>query len=309
MSEPANSVPMSGRQPAESFGATFTSTMSARRTLWSDAFARLRRNHGAMLGAAGLLLLILVALLASVLAPYDPIEMVPRDRLQSPNPQHWLGTDIFGRDILTRLMYGAQISLLVGVISVTISILIGVNLGLIAGYYGGLLDTLTMRLIDVMLAFPGILLALAIVAVLGPGLFNVMIAVGVAAVPTYARVVRGAVLSVRQNAYVDAALVVGCKNARILFRHVLPNVLAPIIVIATLRVGGAIISGAALSFLGMGAQPPTPEWGAMLTEGRNYMRVAWWITTFPGLAIMVTVLSMNLLGDGLRDALDPRLRV
>ena len=303
MSEPATPVPV------KAFNLAFAQTAPSRRTLWSDAYERLRRNRGAEIGAVGLLLLIVVAIFAPVLTPYDPIEMTPRDRLQSPNPQHWLGTDIFGRDILTRLMYGARISLLVGVISVTISILIGVNLGLLAGYYGGRFDALTMRLIDVMLAFPGILLALAIVAVLGPGLFNVMIAVGVAAVPTYARVVRGAVLSVRQNAYVDAALVVGCKNARILFRHVLPNVLAPIIVIATLRVGSAIISGAALSFLGMGAQPPTPEWGAMLTDGRNYLRVAWWITTFPGLAIMVTVLSMNLLGDGLRDALDPRLRV
>jgi len=191
---------------------------------------------------------------------------------------------------------------------VTISVVIGVNMGLAAGYYGGLADALTMRLIDVMLAFPGILLALAIIAVLGPGLFNVMIAVGVSAVPTYARVVRGAVLSVKENAYVEASRVVGCKPAHILFRHILPNVTAPIIVMATLRVGGAIITGAALSFLGLGAQPPTPEWGAILSEGRNYIRVAWWITTFPGLAIMVTVLSMNLLGDGLRDALDPRLR-
>ncbi len=282
---------------------------SARRTLWSDAFARLRRNPGAVLGATGLILLILLAILAPVLTTHDPTEMVPRERLQAPNPQHWLGTDTFGRDILTRLMYGARISLLVGVISVTISVLIGVSMGLAAGYYGGWMDTLTMRLIDVMLAFPGILLALAIVAIMGPGLLNVMIAVGVAAVPTYARVVRGAVLSTKQNAYVEAALVVGCEHLRVLVRHILPNVLAPIIVIATLRVGSAIITGAALSFLGLGAQPPTPEWGAMLTEGRNALRVAWWITTFPGVAIMITVLSMNLLGDGLRDALDPRMRV
>jgi peptide/nickel transport system permease protein len=308
MTDPTNSLAGTAL-PAQGLGAEFAGRAAARRTLWSDALARLRRNPGAVVGAVGLVVLVLIAIFAPALSSHDPLEMIPRERLQPPNPQHWLGTDIFGRDILTRLMYGARISLVVGVISVTISVLIGVSMGLTAGYYGGWIDTLTMRLIDVMLAFPGILLALAIVAIMGPGLLNVMIAVGVAAVPTYARVVRGAVLSTKQNAYVDAALVVGCGHFRVLAFHILPNVLAPIIVIATLRVGSAIITGAALSFLGLGAQPPTPEWGAMLTEGRNYLRAAWWITTFPGLAIMITVLSMNLVGDGLRDALDPRMRV
>lgn len=198
--------------------------------------------------------------------------------------------------------------MLVGFIAVGIAASIGVTLGLLSGYYGGIIDNLVMRLTDVMLAFPGILLALAIVAVLGPDLFNAMIAVGISASPIYTRVVRGAVLQTRSLAYIEAVQQSGARDWRIVVLHILPNILGPIVVIATLGVANAIIAGAALSFLGLGAKPPTPEWGLMLADGRNYLRHAWWITTFPGLAIMLTVLSINLLGDGLRDALDPRMK-
>jgi peptide/nickel transport system permease protein len=210
--------------------------------------------------------------------------------------------------VATRILFGSRISLLTGLISVTIAILIGVPLGLVSGFYGGLADRLLMRLVDLMLTFPGILLALVIIAILGPDLFHAMLAVGISASPTYARVVRATVLSAKSQTYVEAARATGCTNARIMGRHILPNTVAPIIVLGTLGVAGAIIAAAALSYLGLGAGPPVPEWGALLSEGRNYLRVAWWMTTFPGLAIMTAVLSINLLGDGLRDALDPRLR-
>jgi peptide/nickel transport system permease protein len=203
---------------------------------------------------------------------------------------------------------GTPLSLSVGLISVGIAIVVGVVVGLLSGYYGGWVDSTLMRFIDVMLAFPGILLALTIVSMLGPSLTNLMIAVGVSSIPTYARLTRGSVLSAREEVYVSAARSIGVANRRILVRHILPNVVAPIIVTATLGVGAAILWAAALSFLGLGSQPPTPEWGRMLSEGRQYLRDHWWISTFPGLAIMVTVLAMNILGDGLRDVLDPRLK-
>ncbi len=217
-------------------------------------------------------------------------------------------TDHLGRDILSRLLYGARISLTLGLISVGIAATCGTLLGLVAGYYGGRVDLTAGVLIDVMLAFPGILLALGIVTVLRPGITNAMIAVGIAAIPTYTRLVRGSVLAAKNNVYVEAARVVGCRTPRILWLHILPNVLAPLIVLATLGAAQAILAGAALSFLGLGAQPPTPEWGLMLSEGRRYIRDAWWNSMFPGVAIMLTVLAINLLGDGLRDALDPRLK-
>jgi peptide/nickel transport system permease protein len=232
----------------------------------------------------------------------------PGDGLQPPNARHWLGTDVLGRDLFTRILFGARTSLQTGLISVTIAVAIGVPLGLVSGFYGGLVDRLLMRLVDLMLTFPGILLALVIIAILGPDLFHAMLAVGISASPTYARVVRATVLSAKEQVYVEAARAIGCVNARIMLRHILPNTLASIIVLATLGVAGAIIAAAALSYLGLGARPPEPEWGALLSEGRNYLRVAWWMTTFPGLAIMTAVLSINLVGDGLRDALDPRLR-
>jgi peptide/nickel transport system permease protein len=278
------------------------------RGLWSDAFQRLRRNRGAMIGLGILVLLGIMAVFAPILAPDEPNAMTPVDALQSPSAQYPMGTDQFGRDILSRIIFGARLSLQVGFIAVGIASAIGITLGMIAGYYGRWIDGAIGIFIDIMLAFPGILLALAIVAVLGPNLINLMVAVGISSVPTYARLIRGAVLSARELTYVEAARVVGAGDGTIMFRHIMPNVIAPAIVLSTLGIGGAILIGAAISFLGLGAKPPTAEWGAMLSSGRNFLQQAWWITLFPGVAIMITVLSINLLGDGLRDALDPRLR-
>jgi peptide/nickel transport system permease protein len=280
----------------------------AARSLRADVLRRLRRSRSALLGGTILALLVLAAAAAPLLTPYDPLAMNPLDRLQPPSVRHWLGTDVLGRDLFARIVFGARISLQTGVVSVTIAVLLGVPMGLLAGYYGGAVDRLVTQLVDLMLTFPGILLALVVVAVLGPNLLNAMLAVGISAAPNFARVVRATVLAIREQAFVDAARAIGCTNRRIMARHILPNTMAPIIVLGTLGVAGAIIAGAALSYLGLGIQPPTPEWGALLSEGRNYLRVAWWMTTFPGLAIMTAVLSINLLGDGLRDALDPRLR-
>ena len=268
---------------------------------------RLARQRGAMLGAGILGLLVLLAVGAPRWSPRDPIRTAAREALQPPGSAHVLGTDQYGRDVASRVVYGARISLTVGLVAVSIAVLLGAPVGLVAGFYGGRLDALLMRVMDVLLAFPGILLALAIVSVLTPGLTNVMIAVGLAAVPTYARLMRATALATREFLYVEAARAMGGRDLFILARYVLPNVVAPLIVTATLGLGTAILSAAALSFLGLGSQPPAPEWGRMLSEGRDYLREAWWISTFPGLAIMLTVLSMNLLGDGLRDVLDPRL--
>jgi peptide/nickel transport system permease protein len=268
----------------------------------------LLRNRGALIGLAILAALALMAIFAPLLAPEEPNVMVPGDALAKPSAQYPMGTDQFGRDILSRIIFGARLSLQVGFIAVGIASAIGILLGMLAGYYGRWIDGLIGIVIDIMLAFPGILLALAIVAVLGASLVNLMIAVGIASVPTYARLIRGAVLSTRELTYVEAARVIGARDRTIMFKHIMPNVIAPTIVLATLGIGQAILVGAALSFLGLGPAPPTSEWGAMLSTGRNFLQQAWWITLFPGLAIMVTVLSINLLGDGLRDALDPRLR-
>jgi peptide/nickel transport system permease protein len=235
--------------------------------------------------------------------------MAPPERLQPPGGDYLFGTDQVGRDIFTRVLYGGQLSIQVGLLSVAFASIIGTALGLIAGYYGGWIDALIMRLIDVLLAFPSILLALAIVAVLGRSLSNVLLAIGIATIPVYTRIARGSTLSVREIDYITAAQSIGVTGLGIMSKHILPNVLAPIIIVTTNGIAGAIIFGAALSFLGLGAQSPTPEWGLMLSEGRESLRVAWWEATFPGLAIMVTVMGINLLGDGLRDVLDPRLRL
>jgi peptide/nickel transport system permease protein len=277
------------------------------RSLWGDAVRRLMRNPGSVVGFVMLAIIIAAAILAPWITRYDPIAIVASERLKPPSLDYWFGTDAFGRDIYTRIVYGARISLSVGIISVTIATLLGVTGGVVAGYFGGRTDTLIMRLADITLAFPGILLALVVIAVLGPSLFNAMIAVGVAAAPTYARVARGMVLKTKAGVFVEASIAIGCPSWRIMLRHILPNILGSLVVVATLGVAGAIITGAALSFLGLGAKPPTPEWGLMLSEGRSYLRHAWWIATFPGLAIMIAVLSINLLGDGLRDALEPRM--
>jgi peptide/nickel transport system permease protein len=260
-----------------------------------------------VVGLAVLAVLTLLAVLAPWLSPRDPIRTAYREALRPPGPGFPLGSDQYGRDVLSRVLHGARISLTVGLVAVSIAVAVGTPVGLVAGYRGGRVDHVLMRLVDVMLAFPGILLALAIVSVLRPSLTNLMIAVGVAAVPSYARLVRGTVLAAREHLYVEAARAVGCRDGTILVRYLLPNVVAPLIVTATLGLGTAILSAAALSFLGLGSQPPQPEWGRMLSEGRDYLREAWWIATCPGAAIMVTVLAMNLLGDGLRDVLDPRL--
>jgi len=248
------------------------------------------------------------AVLAPWVAPYDPAAQAWEQALRGPSAAHWLGTDEFGRDVLTRIIYGGRISLAVGFLAVAIAAGLGVPLGLLSGFVGGRVDVLVMRVMDVLLAFPAVLLALAIVGALGPGVRNAIIAVGVVAIPAFARVVRGATLVVRAQEYVDAARALGVRLPRIIARHVWPNAAAPVIVQATLGVGTAILSSAGLSFLGLGAQPPTPDWGGMLASGREFMLQAWWIATFPGLAIMVTVLGFNLIGDALRDALDPRLR-
>jgi peptide/nickel transport system permease protein len=271
-------------------------------------FDRLARNKGAMAGGIILTLIVLMAVFAPLLAPEDPIEQNYGRVLQAPNRETPFGTDQFGRDILSRIIIGSQQSLQVAVLAIAIAASIGTFLGMITGYYGGWLDMAIQRLIDVQLAFPGILFALAIVSVLGPGLRNAMIAVGISLIPSYARMVRGSVLSARENAYVDAARVLGAGDLRILLRHIFPNILAPIMVLSTVGMAWSILIGASLSFLGLGAQLPNPEWGLDLAQSRDYITEAWWMSTFPGLAIMLTVISVNLLGEGLRDALDPRLR-
>lgn len=279
------------------------------RGLWSDALGRLFQNKGATVGGIVFLLIVAGAIAAPRLAPENPIRLNVAESLDPPGPRHWLGTDQFGRDILSRIIYGARVSVAMGFVAVAISVAGGSVLGLLSGYYLGTVDLAIMRVVDVMLAFPGILLALVIIAVLGPNLSSAMIAVGVSGMPVFIRVVRGSTLSVREFQYVEAARVAGCGDLRIIFRHVLPNVSAPVIVLVTLGIPGAIISGAALSFLGLGIRPPTPDWGAMLSEGRSFMSTAWWLSTFPGLAIVVIVMAINLFGDGLRDALDPRLKL
>jgi peptide/nickel transport system permease protein len=276
-------------------------------TRW-EASREFRRNRGAVVGLLVVAVLLAAAVLAPILAPADPTRTDPDQVLLAPGRGHFLGTDQYGRDVWSRILHGASASLQVGLISVGIAVSGGMLLGLLSGYYGRLVDLALMRVVDVMLAFPSILLALGIVAVLGPSLNNVMLAVGIAGVPVYTRLVRGQVLATRALAYVEAARTTGCGDARIVGRHIVPNIVAPVIVVATLGVAGAILTGAALSFLGVGAQPPSSEWGAMLSDGRSFLRQAWWVTTFPGLAITITVLAINMVGDGLRDALDPRLK-
>ena len=266
------------------------------------------RSASGLAGAVVLLALVLTAVFAGRVSPYDPIKQDFRVEREAPSAAHPLGTDEFGRDLLSRVIWGARVSLQAGAVAATIALVVGLALGMLAAYYGGRADALIMRAMDVLLAFPYLLLAIAIVAILGSGLLTAMVAIGIVNVPIYARVVRGAVLAVREREYVEAARALGARDGRIMWRHVLPNVLAPVIVQATLNVGTAIIETAGLSFLGLGTQPPTPDWGNMLSAGRSYLIDSPWIATFPGLAILITVLAFNLMGDALRDALDPRLR-
>ncbi|PHS36445.1 MAG: peptide ABC transporter permease [Alkaliphilus sp.] len=275
---------------------------------WREVWRRLKQNKAAMVGLAIILILVFSAIFADFIAPYGYDDQDLKARLQGPSMQHFLGTDNFGRDILSRIIYGSRVSLQVGFIAVGIAIAVGGTLGAISGYYGKRLDNVIMRLMDVLLAIPGILLAISIVAALGSGLQNVMIAVGIGSIPGYARIVRSSVLTIREQEFIEAARAVGASDFRIITKHIIPNALAPIIVQSTLGVAGAILSAAGLSFIGLGFQPPTPEWGAMLSTGRNFIRDHWHMTAFPGLAIMITIFGLNLLGDGLRDALDPRLK-
>lgn len=280
------------------------SRWEARRILWR----RFQRNKGAMFGLTIFVVMIVTAAFAPLLAPYDPLEQNYLEAMQLPSATHWLGTDSFGRDILSRIIYGARIALVVGVLAVLLSMLVGVTLGLISGYYGGVVDTVIMRLMDGLFAFPILILAIALMAILGLGVRNVIIAVAVGYIAPFARVTRGDVLAIKEETYVEAARLTGVSDTAIIVRHILPNVLAPIIVQAALRVSAAIITEAGLSFLGLGPPPPTPVWGSMISEGREFLVIAWHISTFPGLALMLTVVGLNLFGDGLRDTLDPRLK-
>lgn len=275
---------------------------------WIVWLRRASRNRGAVVGAAVVAGFILLALFARWLAPYDPLAQDLAARLQPPGPEHWLGTDDLGRDVLSRLISGAAISLQVGMLSVVLAFAAGSALGLAAGYFGGWVDEVLMRAIDIVMAFPTILLAILVVAVLGPSLTNAMIAVAIVNVPAYARLVRGSALTVMRQEYVESARAIGARHLRIALLHVFPNCLTPLVVQATLGVASAILETAGLSFLGLGAQPPLPEWGAMLNGARAFIRSAPWAVTFPGLAIVAVVLGFNLLGDGLRDLLDPRSR-
>jgi peptide/nickel transport system permease protein len=275
-----------------------------------DIWRRMRRNTASIIGLIIIFIFICMAIFAPLIADYEEgaLKMNIRERLQTPGIDHWFGTDEFGRDIFTRIVYGTRISLFVGIISVSIALSLGGTLGAIAGYYGGLVDNIIMRILDVLLAIPVVLLAITIVASLGASLLNLMIAVGVANIPGFARIVRAAVLSVKDQEFIEAARAIGAKDHTIILKHVLPNSMAPIIVYATLKVATAIMATASLSFLGLGIQPPTPEWGSMLAGGRAYIRDQMYIVLYPGLAIVLTVLSLNLIGDGLRDALDPKLK-
>ncbi len=275
---------------------------------WVDVLSRFSRNKLAMLGAILLCILILSAIFADVLAPYGYDDQCPEAALQGPSLQHPFGTDKFGRDQFSRVLYGGRISLRVGIIAVAVALVFGSALGIIAGYVGGKVDSVIMRIMDVLMAVPGMLLAVAISASLGAGLGNMMIAIGIGNVPGYARITRAAVLSAKENEYVEAARATGVSNLGIIVRHILPNAIAPVIVQATLGVASSITACAMLSFLGLGAPPPTPEWGGMLSTARDYLRTEPYMAIFPGLFIMITVFSLNVMGDGLRDAIDPRLK-
>ncbi len=275
---------------------------------WRDAWRRLRKNKSAMLGLIILVLLILCALFADFIAPHPYDLQDYAHTFESPSADHLFGTDNFGRDILSRVIHGARISLVVGFSSIITAIIVGGLLGAISGYYGGRLDNILMRAMDILMSIPGMLMAISLAAAMGPGLTNMVIAIAIADIPGYARVVRSSVLTIKDQEYIEAAQSIGASDARIILKHIIPNCIAPIIVQATLGMAGAILSASSLSFLGLGIQPPTPEWGSMLSAARQYIMNYPHMCIFPGLAIMITIFALNMLGDGLRDALDPRLK-
>lgn len=287
-----------------------TKAAPKKRSQFEEVWRRLKKNKMAMIGLAIVLFLVLLAVFADFLFDYEQVVIKQNTaiRLQGPSAEHWFGTDEFGRDILARLVHGGRISLVVGVIAVAIALVLGGTLGAISGFFGGKVDMLISRAMDILLAVPSLLLSITIVSALGPSIINLMIAIAVSSVPGYARIVRSSVMTVRDNEFVEAAKAIGANDAQIIASHILPNCLAPIIVQVSLKVASAILSTSGLSFLGLGVKAPTPEWGSMLSGGRAYLRNAPHLTVFPGLCIMLTILSMNLLGDGLRDALDPKLK-
>jgi dipeptide transport system permease protein len=290
------------------------SSSAIRRQMLAEFWFYFRQNRGAVAGLVVFVLLVLTAILASVLAPHDPTTqyrdafLLPPVWQEGGRAEFLLGTDAVGRDMLSRLIFGAQYSLFIGIVVVAIALVGGVIIGLIAGFFGGWVDSVIMRVMDVILAFPSLLLALVLVAVLGPGLTNAMIAIAIVYQPHFARLTRAAVMGEMRREYVTAARVAGAGNLRLMFKTILPNCLGPLIVQATLSFSSAVLDSAALGFLGMGAQPPAPEWGTMLAEAREFILRAWWVVTLPGLAILVSVLAINMMGDGLRDALDPKLK-
>lgn len=278
-------------------------------SLFVAILRRFLQGRTARIGLVILGLMLVMAVFAGQLARFDPIKQNPRASMQPPSATHFFGTDRFGRDVWARTVVGSRSSLQAGLMAVAVAAMLGIIPGLLAGFYGGWVDALIGRLVDILLAFPGILLALGIVAALGPGLYNVQLAIGISVAPSFLRVVRSAVLSTKENVFVEAAYAQGATNGVVLYRHILINIVGPIVVMTTVALGWAMLTAASLNFLGMGVQPPTPEWGSDLALGRNYMRQAWWISAFPGFCIMLTILAINLVGDGLRDAIDPRLEI
>ncbi len=269
---------------------------------------RLKKSPLTLVGMVIILFLVLTALFAPFIAPYDPFQIDPPNRLKPPSLEHWFGTDTAGRDMLSRVVFGTRISIRIGATVVFLTVISGSLIGLFSGYFGGIFDAVVMRITDIFFSVPYLILAMAITAALGPGLPNAMLSLILVWWPIYARLIRGQVLQIREAPYIEAARGLGASRYRIIFRHILPNAATPIIVQASLDFGNAIMYAAALSFIGLGAQPPAPEWGAMISLARNYLQDSWWFATFPGLAILVTVLGFNLLGDGIRDMTDPRLR-
>lgn len=301
--KPAKNTPVPGPENQEP-----QTSVPAAASPWKEAFRELRKNKLAIVGMFIISFFILIAIFAPFLTSYSSETINAGPRLTGPNADNWFGTDDLGRDIFTRIVFGARISLMVGFFAVTGALIFGSLLGIVAGYYGRWVDMIISRIFDIMLAFPSILLAIAIVAILGPSLQNALIAIAIINIPIFGRLVRSKVISIREEEYILAAKAQGMKSGRILIHHVLPNSTAPIIVQATLGFGTAILEAAALGFLGLGAQPPTPEWGSMLSDARQYIQSAPWTVLFPGVSIMLVVLGFNMIGDGLRDALDPKMK-